>query len=120
MYLTFAEYQTIGGTLNETAYNKYSFRATSIIDNATHERIKAMLVVPDAVLYLERDVIECLNDNDNNISSKSQSVGGVSESESYKAPTEEEKDKKINDLIIDYLSLIIDDNGTSLLYRGAI
>lgn len=110
----------MGGALNEAAFEKYSLRATSIIKNATHSRIDNMALVPDEVKYLEKDIIDTLNSFENVISSKSQSVGGVSESESYKAPTEEEKDKKINDLIVDYLSMATDDNGTSLLYRGAI
>lgn len=40
MYLTFTEYQNMGGTLNETAFNDFEFEAESIVDWYTFNRLQ--------------------------------------------------------------------------------
>jgi hypothetical protein len=52
------------------------------------------------------------------ISSHSQSAGGVSESESFVIRSIEERAGEIDDMVKDYLLNEVDDNGTPLLYRG--
>ena len=52
------------------------------------------------------------------VSSHSQSVGGVSESESFVIRSIEERAGEIDDMVKDYLLFVTDDNGTPLLYRG--
>ena len=52
------------------------------------------------------------------VSSRSQSAGGVSESESYVTKTDVELQADIDNMISDYLMAETDDNGTPLLYRG--
>lgn len=39
MYLNYNEYQEMGGTLNETAFNVYAFEANQKIKTATFDRI---------------------------------------------------------------------------------
>ena len=122
-YLTYEEYTEIGGTLDLTAFNRFSDRACGIIDNATHNRIEGMAEVPQRAKALCRDLVEYLARNDTTeiaVTSRSQSAGGVSESESYATKTADDAYGDIQNMIYDYLLNVTDDNGTPLLYRGCL
>ena len=121
IYLTYEEYSNIGGICDLTAFNRFSDRAFSIIDNATHNRIDCMSEVPQMAKALCRDLVEYLARNDTTeiaVTSRSQSAGGVSESESYATKTADDMYGDIQNMIYDYLLNVTDDNGTPLLYRG--
>lgn len=121
IYITYEEYSNIGGICDLTAFNRFSDRAFSIIDNATHNRIEYMAEVPQRAKALCRDLVEYLARNDTTeiaVTSRSQSAGGVSESESYATKTADDMYGDIQNLIYDYLLNVTDDNGTPLLYRG--
>ena len=122
-YLSFEEYSNMGGVLDLTAFNRNIDRACGIIDNATHNRIECMAEVPQRAKALCRDLVEYLarySTSDMVVSSRSQSAGGVSESESYITKTDTELQADIDNMIVDYLMAETDDNGTPLLYRGCI
>ena len=122
-YLTYEEYLSIGGMCGNTAFNRNITKANSVIDTETHKRIEAMATVPEQAKALCRDLVELYARNstsDKVVTSHSQTAGAVSESESYATQTQEEVDKTANDLVYDYLMSVEDDNGTPLLYRGAI
>ena len=121
IYLTYEEYSNIGGICDMTAFNRNIDRACGIIDNATHNRIECMAEVPQRAKALCRDLVEYLarySTSDMVVSSRSQSAGGVSESESYVTKTDVELLADIDNMIADYLMAETDDNGTPLLYRG--
>ena len=121
IYLTYDEYSSMGGICDLTAFNRFSDRAFGIVDNATHNRIEPMHGVPKKAKALCRDLVEYLarySTSDMVVSSRSQSAGGVSESESYVTKTEVELQADIDNMIADYLMAETDDNGTPLLYRG--
>lgn len=122
IYLTYTEYKEIGGILEETAFNRNIDRACGVIDNATHNRIVCMKEVPQKVKPLCRDLLEYLVENNTVkiVTSRSQSAGGVSESESYATKTADDVYGDIQNMIYDYLLNVTDDNGTPLLYRGAM
>lgn len=123
IYLTYDEYVGIGGTLDLTAFNRNIARASGMIDNATFCRIEKMSKVPENAKHLCRDLIEYLvrnNATDLTVTSRSQSAGAVSESESYAVKTVEEAQEEITRMIYDYLGGCFDDNGNLLLYRGAM
>ncbi len=121
-YLTYEEYSnSLGGVLDLTAFNRNIDRACGIIDNVTHNRIECMAEVPQRAKALCRDLVEYLarySTSDMVVSSRSQSAGGVSESESYVTKTDVELQADIDNMIADYLMAETDDNGTPLLYRG--
>ena len=122
-YIEYQEYIGIGGICDATAFNRNIDRACGIIDNATHNRIECMSEVPQRAKALCRDLVEYLarySTSDMVISSRSQSAGGVSESESYVTKTDVELQADIDNMIADYLMAETDDNGTPLLYRGCI
>ena len=123
IYLTYEQYKEIGGTLEKTAFVRNNDRACGIIDNATRNRIECMAEVPQRAKALCRDLVEYLarySTSDMVVSSRSQSAGGVSESESYVTKTDTELQADIDNMIADYLMVETDDNGTPLLYRGCI
>ena len=120
-YLTYEEYMELGGTLELTAFKRYIDRANGIIDNATHGRIKKMEKTPKGAKALCRDLVDFLAHNQGAngvVSSRSQSAGGVSESESYAIANKEEILQEIDNIVFDYLASEKDDCGTPLLYRG--
>ena len=121
IYLTYEEYSNIGGICDMTAFNRNIDRACGIIDNATHNRVECMAEVPQRAKALCRDLVEYLARNDTTeiaVTSRSQSAGGVSESESYVVKTADDAYGDIQNMIYDYLMAESDDNGTPLLYRG--
>ena len=123
IYLTYEQYKEIGGVLDLTAFNRFSDRACGIIDNATHNRVDCMADVPQRAKALCRDLVEYLARNDTTeiaVTSRSQSAGGVSESESYATKTADDVYGDIQNMVYDYLLNVTDDNGTPLLYRGTM
>lgn len=117
------EYLALGGVCDAAAFNRNIDRACGIIDNATHNRIERMAEVPRRAKALCGDLVEYLarySTSDMVVSSRSQSAGGVSESESYVTKTDAELQADIDNMIADYLMAETDDNGTPLLYRGCI
>ena len=122
-YLTYEEYSNMGGVLDITAFNRNIDRVCAIIDNATHKRIECMKTIPQSAKSLCRDLVEHISANSTSeklVTSRSQSAGGVSESESYEIKSREDIQADIDNIIADYLTAETDDNGTPLLYRGCI
>lgn len=122
-YLDYQEYVSIGGVCDATAFNRFIDRSCGIIDNATHNRIECMKEVPQRAKALCRDLVEYLARNDTTeiaVTSRSQSAGGVSESESYATKTADDMYGDIQNMIYDYLLNVTDDKGTPLLYRGCL
>lgn len=120
-YLTYEEYKKIGGTLEETAFNRNITRVYGEVDNRTKCRIQAMESIPDGVKALCADLVEYFAANASSgavISSKSTASGPVSESESYVVKTKDDIASEIDDMFYSYLGSLEDDNGTPLLYRG--
>lgn len=117
-YLTYDEYTNLGGTLDLTAFNRNITKVCGIIENATQGRIQALYGVPKEVKMLCCDLVEYFANNSGSlkqISSHSESAGGVSISESYATHSADE----IDGMIYDYLGQIRTKDGTPILYRGA-
>lgn len=121
-YLTYGEYQEIGGTFDLTAFNRNIDRACAMIDVRTQSRLEAFEDIPQIVKIVCADLVEYIATNSVEkpvVTSKSQSAGGVSESESYATKT---ADDFANDLdrIIEPLAVVKTTNGISVLYKGAM
>jgi hypothetical protein len=122
-YLTYDEYKEIGGTLEETAFKRNIDRACGFIRNETYGRIDQMRDFPDEVKPCCRDLVEYLDANvsrETRVSSKSQSAGGVSESESYVTKTTDEINCEMQNIVYDHLAHVTNDYFVPLMYRGAI
>lgn len=123
IYLTYNEYSNdLGGVLDSTAFNRNIDHACGIIDNAIHHRLDSAQEISRKVKACTRDLIEYLAKNEEIgiVTSRSQSAGGVSESESYLTKTADDVYGDIQNILYDYLASETDDNGTPLLYRGCM
>lgn len=122
-YLNYGEYIEMGGICDSSAFDRNIDRACIAIDNETHRRIETMREVPREVKLCCRDLVEYIATNpftEKTVSSRSQSAGSVSESESYENKTADDRLKEMQNIIYDYLSTVTDDCWTPLLYRGAM
>ena len=123
IYLTYDEYKEIGGTVDLTAFKRNIDRACAFIDASTQNRLQSVLEVSTNVKACVRDLVEYISNNVSNekaVTSKSQSAGGVSESESYATKTTDEINAEMLCIVYDYLIGEKDDCGTPLMYRGAM
>ena len=121
-YLTYEEYQEIGGTLDLTAFNRNIDRACAMIDLRTQSRLEAFESIPQIVKIVCADLVGYIATNSVEkpiVTSKSQSAGGVSESESYAVKTADDFANEL-DRIFEPLAIVKTKNGISLLYMGAM
>ena len=130
MYLTYAEYQSMGGTLTENIFNDYEFRAESLINYRTFNRLVKDTTVPMQVKRLVKYIIDLVdkqssamslgNNGNTNAYITSQSNDGVSISYSGMASTDLFTlcDRDIQKSINSYLQGVSNSVGHNLLYRG--
>ena len=122
-YLTYQEYKSLGGTLNEAPFNILEFEAQKEIDKYTFGRLKNLQTQIDEVRICDFKLIELLNTysyNENqNKSVASENTDGYSVT--YNQATEDTskaKNSEIKNIIKTYLSECKLDNGTPYLYIG--
>lgn len=111
-YLTFDEYQAIGGSLTEDTFNLLEYKARKKIDKYTSGRLIDLTEQLQEVKMCVNELISIENENNSTI--KSESVDGYS----YTTMTKEELKKTVYDTIKDYLSECELEDGTSYLYVG--
>lgn len=58
MYLSFNEYQSYGGTLDETTFNNYEFEAEALVDWYTFDRLKNQKEQPEQLTRLMLALID--------------------------------------------------------------
>lgn len=122
-YLTYEDYINIGGTLDETAFERIIDRVCGVVDFYTKKRLRGVTEPSQRVCACVRDLCEYLDSNcdqtSRTVTSKSQSAGGVNESESYATKTSEDINAGMYDILLDYLVSETDELGTPLMYKGA-
>ena len=125
MYLTYLEYNLMGGALDAAAFNVLNRKAEYVVrsqaNGRTGKRIDELSEVPQAVKDCIFELINHLSQNrfdGMTVKSESQSLGGQSESYTYATLTKEEVDNETEGIIFNYLSTV-EKNGVSILYRGA-
>lgn len=123
-YLTYNEYKSLGGNLNQTPFNLLEYEARKKIDERTLGRLKKTNEIPTevkmCVLALTNTLNSYLNENTNNKNVASESVGSYSVSYATGNQIQEiikSKSVEINDIILTYLTGVIV-NGEHLVYLG--
>lgn len=122
-YLTYNEYQELGGTLNEAPFNVLEFEARKKIDQYTFGRLQNLSTQIQEVKICDFKLINLLNtyssyDNQNK-SIENENTDGYSVK--YSQATENVSKAKISDIkyIIDtQLAECSLEDGTPYLYRG--
>ena len=133
MYLTYEEYQNMGGTLDETTFNDYEFEASSLVDWYTFNRLKNESEYPEALTKCVYHLIHTLQLKmgtlGDNVTSggqgavaniASQSNDGVSISYNTVPASELVQLSKTEmvDTIQRYLNGVMNSLGQKVLYRG--
>lgn len=115
MYLTYADYESMGGTLKQAVFQRLEFKARSLVDTRTFGRLKGLTEAPEAV---KRLIFELVAVSEADIAGGAvTSVSNDGYSETYAVVNNEEK--ALN-LIAAYLSTERTADGTPLLYRGVM
>lgn len=124
MYLTYDEYQEMGGTLEKAAFDSFAFRAKGIIDKYTYSRLAKDSNIPYEVKRVMFDLISIQSEQKKALDLRgialSQSNDGVSESRSA-MPLDAiytSLEKQMGEILTQGLTGVTDFKGHRLLYRG--
>ena len=131
MYLTYADYRVMGGTLDEIPFNNFEFQAEAQINRVTFNRLKGDKTVPEEVRRLMKYLVDLLErryaafslgKNGSSVDPyiTSQSNDGISVSYNGMSPGDLIKLSEEDSLnaIRSYLEGVTNEAGRKLLYRG--
>lgn len=135
MYLSYTEYQNMGGTLDETAFNDLAIEAESVIDWYTFNRLQKDTNYPEKLkqcmyklikMAQERQAAmsagESSGDNTTETSAAiaSRSNDGVSISYNVVSASEifDKLKDEMGDTVKRYLNGVVNELGRKVLYRG--
>ncbi len=114
MYLTYDEYKSKGGSLDENVFNRYAIEATYKIREATFDRIKTPTnAVKDCMMRL----IDLCKESDPSAERVSSfSHDGLNQT--FQRSTQDEVKRKTREIIRTYLINEVAEDGTPLMYCG--
>lgn len=115
-YLTYEEYVSLGGTLQEMPFNILEFKARKQIDNVTFNRLVNLQQQKQEVKMCEYELIDKLYSKTADGTKTSESIDGYSVS--YAQIDINEKKKEYGEVIRNYLSECKLEDGTPYLYCG--
>lgn len=115
-YLTYAEYQSLGGTLEEVPFNILELTARGMVDNLTLGRLKNLNSQIEQVKVCIFELIGKISTTTTAKELASESIDGYSVS--YATKTTEEQAKLYDDIIRNNLLMCRLDDGTPYLYCG--
>lgn len=141
MYLTYEQYEEMGGTLDDTIFNSFEYEAESIVNWYTFNRLKGEETYPEELpkcmyrlielLKLQADAlilgkqVDGSNSSGSNAPIKSQSNDGVSisynsidASDLFKTLSAKGKDNAFMNTVFRYLQGVRNSQGKKLTYRG--
>lgn len=135
MYLTFDEYLTFGGTLEETAFDNLEFEARTVIDWWTYNRLQNDTEYPEAVkrcmyklitMIIQKQEAQVLDGPNSTVTSSSragimqESNDGVSTMYNVLSASEiiNQSQEEIKATIRMYLQNVRNSLGQKVLYRG--
>ena len=120
-YLTYTEYQSLGGTLQETPFNLLEYEARKEIDINTQGRLVNETTIPEEVKLCVMNLISKINkyqvELNGNISSESVGDYSVSYNNDIKQIIKNKNAEITEQIITDLYGVII--NGEHIIYRGA-
>ena len=116
MYLTYAEYKNMGGTLDSAAFDIYGYEANLAVKNATFNRITTPSEAVKKCVFRLIGMLADEEDPSKNIASYSND--GLSQS--YRIASATERKRKRREIIRLYLLNETDENDVPLLYCGVI
>ena len=133
MYLTYDEYKSMGGTLEEIPYNDFEFQAEAQINYATFSRLKTDTTFPNEVKRLTKYLVDLLEKQaaafslgkgsssagaDAYVTSQSNDGVSVSYNGMASADLVTMCKTEVQNAIKNYLDGVTNEAGHKLLYRG--
>lgn len=132
MYLTYAEYQSMGGTLDETTFNDLEFEAEALVNWYTFNRLKKDTTFPDelkrlmkyliGLAYSKSGIINASGsgavDTQKTIASQSNDRVSISYNILSAKDLMDSVKSESQDAIDKYLQGVMNEAGRLLLYRG--
>ena len=136
MYLSYEDYQNMGGTLDETAFNNIEFEAECIVNWYTFDRLKNETTYPDELGKCMYALIKLIIQKSASLYGQggadggvafavagtytSQSNDGVSTSYNVLSASDmlKSSEKEMGNTIKMYLNGVVNSLGRKLLYRG--
>ena len=124
-YLSYEEYLDIGGTLEDTPFNLFEYKAEMEINKYTFNRLVDLQEIPQQVKLCVFELINCIS-----INAKATAHSGISSENTDKysvtysdenSETNKAYSDKLKDIITTYLSNVkvtIDNKEVPVLYRG--
>lgn len=122
MFLTYSEYRAMGGTVSETDFPRYEYKARAYVNLYTHNRIRDESPVRECVKRLMVDLIGLTFDREreeaeaSGIASKSND--GVSVTYGAADANAKAWNRRQRNALIEFLADEIDANGVPLLFGG--
>ena len=118
MYLTYDEYQTMGGTADAEAFTQLCAAACGRIDRLTHGRLRGLEPVPEEVKAAAFEVMR-LNQSFGAEEGRMTAFTNDRMSVSYAVPDGAQQEARLNGAVFDALwGLKCADGKTSVLYAG--
>ncbi len=114
MLTTYVRYYELGGRLDPAAFNRYCYEAERKVQVATNGRVKQITEPVGRCIVRLADILSASDVMKEKITSWSND--GVSQS--IKDVSHDEYNAKIENVILEYLSEEVDENGVPLLYQG--
>lgn len=133
MYLTYEEYQNMGGTLDEATFNDYEFEAESLVNWYTFNRLMGETEYPESlkrciyslikILQLKADTLGTAGTSEEqsavtNIASQSNDGVSISYNTVPASQLVELSKSEMKDTIQRYLNGVVNSLGHKVLYRG--
>ena len=115
-YLTYSEYQEIGGKLQQMPFNLLEYRARKEIDRNSFNRFASVNDYPQELKLCINDLINEIQNYNEVCNKASETVGSYSVT--FNKPVTTEEQKVLNNIIKSYLSET-KINGIPVLYCGA-
>lgn len=114
MLISYDEYTNYGGSINEAAFNTYGYEAERKLMSETHGRINTVTEPIARCLVRLTDILSKCDVAQDKVTS----WGNDGVSQSVKEVSAEEYTTKADNIIREYLSEEVDENGVPLLYLG--
>lgn len=115
-YLTYEEYQSLGGTKDIMSFNKLEYKARKYIDNKTFGRLKELEKQKEETKMCIYELISELGNTYEQNDITSEKVGDYSVT--YENVSEKDQEINNNKIIDTYLSECYLEDGTPYLYCG--
>lgn len=112
-YLSYADYQSMGGTASNTAFTLLEYKARMMINKVTRQRLITDIVVQEPVKMLMHALVDIHATDENGKTIASESSGSYSVSYDVSKLSSDTKD-----LIKSYLNGVINEAGENVLYVG--